>query len=115
MWVKADKLSSDILYRLNPEFNETWANREHSKYKWMLDNRPFVITSVYRPRKKVWNPNPGLVGDNLKNFYNYSLGLVDFSGYISEDDIQYFQMAVQPMSNEEHNAYVFLFDRMPPQ
>ncbi|QPB12340.1 hypothetical protein [Providencia phage PSTCR6] len=115
MWVKADKLSSDILYRLNPEFNEIWASRESSKYKWMLDNRPFVITSVYRPRKKVWDLNPKLRGDNLKNFYNYSLGIVDFSGYISEDDIQYFQMSVQPMSNEEHNAYVVLFDRMPPQ
>lgn len=111
MWVQAETLNSDQLYRLNPEYKEQWALLD--KYRWMLDSRPFRITHVYRKRVKVWDPNPKLIGDLLKHEELALRDIKDFSAYMYEEDLKYLEVAIPPYSNEEHNAFVFIFDKVP--
>ena len=111
MWIQAKELSQDSLYRLNPKYIEHWKLLD--KYKWMLDNRPFRITHVYRKPIKVWDPNPKLVGDLLKHQGHALRDVKDFSAYIHEEDLKYLEVSIKPLSVEEHNAYVFIFDKMP--
>lgn len=111
MWVPAKELSQNCLYRLNPEYTEQW--KLFNKYQWMLDNRPFRITHVYRKPVKVWDQNPKLIGDLLKHQGHALRDIKDFSAYMYEEDLKYLEVSVKPFSVEEHNAYVFIFDKMP--